>query len=78
MPFLFGARDIKMLRKELCKRCWNEKSEWTEYDEKYWQEGKVLCPYPYFENYEEWIRKTTEKPPKYCPYLLEHVLSKED
>jgi len=68
---------MKMLKKELCKKCWNKRRfRWTKYNEKYWKEGYVECPFKYDDGaVREWGWITiTKKPPDNCPYFLEHVI----
>jgi len=81
-----------MLKKKLCKRCWNGYVEsvidneyiksvqkWNENDEQFWKEGVVCCPQIYRKKeVVESLIKITGKPPENCPYLLEQLLSKED
>jgi len=66
-----------MIKKELCKKCWIEKSEsgWIEADEERWNErGEVLCPLKYIEKGKSAFTKRTKKPPIKCPFFLEHIL----
>jgi len=72
-----------MLKKELCKKCWNTYAEsfdtediksllrWSESDEQCWKEEEVYCPRPYKEFN---TRRTTGKPPANCPFYLEQVI----
>jgi len=70
-----------MLKKELCKQCWNtcihetfRFDGWTKVDERIWKEGAVCCPSDYLREGEKSGRKTTDKPPLKCPYILEQVI----
>ena len=61
-----------MLNKEICKKCINDygTGRFDKYDQKYWKEGFVHCPYLYTLNIEN-------KPPEYCIYILEHLMKEE-
>jgi len=74
MSFLFGARNLMALKKELCEKCWGRISGGGfEIDEKYWEEGKTYCPSKYAEKkYTE--RNIKEQPPERCPFILEHTV----
>jgi len=77
-----------MLKKELCKRCWNKtdilksgqvvrvfEKGWIEFDEGRWEVGGIVyCPLIYLGERENIFRYIKEKPPKYCPYYLENIL----
>jgi len=68
-----------MLKKKLCKKCWinithGELMIWDEGDDKEWKKGIAECPEEYIEEREEQYRKTTDKPPGKCPFILEHIL----
>jgi len=69
-----------MLKKELCKKCHQNLFAlgWVESDEIRWEERWVICPDDYVEREENRTRYITAQPPTNCPFLLEHVLSKED
>lgn len=64
-----------MLNKEICKKCW---LEWGNVnDEKsfeyQWSEGWVWCANINSEDEAGYV-KTKGNTPKYCPYILEHVV----
>jgi len=73
-----------MLKKKICKQCWNKGHEisgkrygWNISDERSWKEGWIYCPPEYIEK--EWIvyrnrRNITGEPPSKCPFLLEHII----
>jgi len=64
-----------MLKKEYCKKCWENEDGWTEHDEKEWNNGVVWCPFQHKKKYYDWEKiKITEEPPNRCPFLLEHVI----
>jgi len=71
-----------MLKKKLCKRCWNSifLDGWNEYDEWLWEKEIVCCPGKYLTKGEGDERKITKEPPTNCPFILEHILTnqKED
>jgi len=74
-----------MLKKELCIKCWNKKHRvhgyiygWTVNDERHWKEGWLICPREYIKKGESSQRKTTDKPPIKCPYLLEYLLNNQE
>jgi len=72
-----------MLKKELCKKCWDNLSflswaeyddrNWTEFDERCWEDGEVYCPLKYIEEAENRIRDINKEPPKNCPFFLEQL-----
>jgi len=67
-----------MLKKKLCKRCWNSTDYgWTEHDEICWKKEEAWCPMICLEEGEV-VRKITEQPPDECPFLIEHILTKDD
>jgi len=73
-----------MLQK-YCKKCWNkghiiiEKSyRWIYDDELRWKQGIIACPEKYIRRGEKITRKLTDNPPNNCPFLIEHLLTKED
>jgi len=66
-----------MLKKEICKKCWNKKGEWIDFDELRWKEGYVWCPDDYVDR-GKYIRYITDKPPSKCPYLLEYALINQE
>jgi len=52
------------------------RDEWIEDDELRWKkEEKIICPGAYREST---YRDIKEQPPANCPFILEHILSKED
>jgi len=75
-----------MLKKKICKRCWNGYVEsldnkdkknvlrWDKFDEKCWKEGEVYCPFRYLGKGEVSPRSIKEQPPENCPFLLENIL----
>ena len=68
-----------MLNKNICKKC-NENSDydWTDKDEYRWEKGVVWCPFvdgTKAKNYLE--ADINNKPPEYCPYILEQLLQDE-
>jgi len=63
-----------MLKKKLCKKCWNKQLvRWRIENEIGWKEGDVYCPGTYIDP-GKWLRKTTDKPPSKCPFYLEHII----
>jgi len=82
MSLLSGERNL-MLKKKLCQKCWEKVirdrgMKWT-YSEEWWKEKVImLCPLQYREKGETGWRSMTEQPPTKCPFLIEHILSKED
>jgi len=88
MSLLLGAHNL-MLKKEICKKCWNKKHivdrdrwGWTAFDESRWRHGIIICPPEYRENiegeYGDNTRKITEQPPTNCPFLLENILNEKE
>jgi len=64
-----------MLKKECCKKCWNNYMRWMHIEEHYWKwNGTIECPVKYIEKGEMSDRKITEPPPPKCPYYLENIL----
>jgi len=75
-----------MLKKKLCKRCWNnyavscdneydkEFMRWDHNEEGYWKAGWIRCPDMYIKEREKLDRDITESPPENCPYFLENLL----
>ena len=65
-----------MLKKELCKKCWNKtRVSWSIGIEKFWiTKGKVYCPSQYLGKGEGTTRSMTGEPPSKCPFFLEHVI----
>lgn len=64
------------LNKELCIRCRNEyysdvRQPWSERDDLLWGNGIVWCPHKYAEG-------DKERPPKKCPYSLEHIMAMQE
>ena len=59
------------LNKEVCKKCMVRVGMWwcKLVDEQRWEKGEVMC-YPLEENAD-----VNEKPPKECPYVVEHTVS---
>jgi len=71
------------LVKDICKRCldttedWNGASGWTDDDDRRWNErGIVWCPVE--TTYRGDPAKVNERPPKWCKYQLEHMLSSQE
>jgi len=68
-----------MLNKECCKKCHkNRLGEWDEIDDVDWRQGEIFCPDDNVELREVYGGKITEPPPDDCPFILEHILTKED
>jgi len=62
-----------MLNKEICKKCFNERYTivgWNRYDEKRWENNRILCPCG--------ADITLEYPPKECPYKLEQTVMNQN
>lgn len=68
------------LNKEVCKKCsemgW--KCEWDDYDEIIWRKGHVKCPKKFFDSLWGYGARVNRKPPKHCPYKVEHLLIKNE
>ena len=65
-----------MLTKSFCQRCNMERysmSGWNYSDEYNWTQGYVWCHVNSVQNF-SYIKNN---PPDDCPYVLEHVVSKE-
>jgi len=69
-----------MLKKKFCKKCW--KKSWHpplpgihEYNEHGWEEqGEICCPSRHVTKDESMFRDISDKPPKKCPFFLEHTV----
>jgi len=68
------------LKKECCIKCHeNMDYEWSEWKEQLWNKnGCVECPEEYIGERESDWRKVKFEPPEKCPFLLEHILTKEE
>jgi hypothetical protein len=73
-----------MLNKNICKTCINAigssmSDGWSDdSDDSLWEQGYVLCPKTEL-NYEGPVESSVfSEPPKDCPYVLEHMLSREE
>ena len=66
--------ESKMLTKKICYACRKERvnkydSIWGEDIQYLWDRDRIRCPmFKYTDN---------DKPPKWCPYFLEHAVSKQ-
>ena len=64
------------LCKEICKKCWINQSreralhKWSEADDTYWKDGKVLCPI----GGGLLIAGVNEDVRDWCPYKMEHTV----
>jgi hypothetical protein len=69
-----------MLNKQVCKRCINihdADDKWHEADDERWFDQRRVCC-PTIQLGKDTGRASTLKaPPDYCPYELEHVVSKK-
>lgn len=65
-------RNFGTLSKNICVRCNDEYygilGQWNAYDNEDWKNGFVNCPLEYV------ISGETKRPPKSCPYQLEHLM----
>jgi len=90
MSLLFRECNL-MLKKEICKKCWNKTDilksgirvrvfkGWHEHDENRWEKrGYLYCPMIYLGKWDKTFRDITDSPPSKCPFILEQILSKED
>jgi len=79
VSILFGEYIIMALKKELCIKCWDSNKigryGWCEWDETNWKNGVIECPEKYIEEYD---KRDIKEPPSKCPFMLEHILIKED
>jgi len=71
-----------MLNKDICIRCCNETPDdhigkWDESDEDLWEDGEVMCRGVVTPKSKECVGTVKDKPPKWCKYALEHVVSPE-
>ena len=71
-----------MLKKELCKKCYNQiggKLKWSEKNEEKWRDGIVECLMTIKNENATWIygRKhlITDEPLDHCKYFLEHTIN---
>jgi len=82
---LLPGESIIMLNKEYCIKCYYNYG-WTDYDDGFWfvedqrweRDRMIDCPTEYIGEGETIDRNITEQPPDNCPFMLEHILSKED
>jgi len=80
MSLLPGKYNLMPLSKKLCQKCVNKTEDigWKKkYDEERWDVGEVLCPLIYIGKERRTI-KIKDKPPPKCPFILEHILTKEE
>jgi hypothetical protein len=76
-----------MLNKEVCKRCMNahpDDGKWDRVNTADWKNGEVYCPFELSEAFMKnnllgdiLIAHVDAKPPPWCVYSLEHVVSEE-
>jgi len=77
------------MNKQICIRCFNkvhpkDGEGWTILEEEWWRTGKVTCPSAILREAKEVdefgevntrFHSIRHKPPKYCPYELEHLVN---
>ena len=79
-----------MLNKKICKKCFKENNmKWGKQTvESLWNKHILLCPNKFWpkdrfsltpvEFSKAILINTVGEPPKWCPYILEHVVSDQD
>lgn len=66
--------DFMKLTKGVCEKCCKLRGQWSRMDEKWWEEGRVLCPAKLYEG-KTACQQINKEPLNTCPYYLEHVVN---
>ncbi len=69
-----------MLNKNICIKCINDSfvyNKWSYMDEKRWEKETVLCPVLSVNGLTN-QKCIIDNPPKWCHYILEHIMEEND
>jgi hypothetical protein len=74
-----------MLSKQICQACrydsysaLEHRWAWSDTDERYWRDGRVICPIDVCHDSScDHTPYISGPPPKCCPYTAEHIVSQE-